>query len=75
VDIFRSHPVSDAVPIARGTHVIGDHEQTNVKNIDLRLTSVAFDTSSINHFNIEKVPGVQDMVLAEIAKTCPLRGP
>jgi hypothetical protein len=73
VNIFKSHRVSDAVPVFRGTRVNPDRAQTVVKNIDLRLIPVGFDASSITHFNIAQVTGVQDMVLAEIAKTCPLR--
>jgi len=73
VNIFKSHGISDTVPVFRGTRVKPDGAQTVVKNIDLRMTPVGFDTSSVTHFNIAQVTAVQDMVLAEIAKTCPLR--
>jgi hypothetical protein len=63
----------DVIAFFRGTRVNPDRAQTVVKNIDLRLIPVGFDASSITHFNIAQVTGVQDMVLAEIAKTCPLR--
>jgi len=72
VNIFKSHPVLDTVPAFRGIRVrAADPARTLIENIDLRTTEVEFDTRVINHFNITKIKGVQDMVLAEIAKTCP----
>lgn len=76
VNLYKSHPLSDPVPAFRGVRVIADDpNRTTVENVNLRRTDVGFDTSVINHFNIAKVRGLQDMVLAEIAKTCPLRSP
>ncbi|MDQ6939800.1 MAG: hypothetical protein M3119_06540 [Verrucomicrobiota bacterium] len=72
VNIFKSHPGLDAVPAFRGIEVYAvDPSRTLVENINLRRTQVDFDTHVINHFNIAKIKGVQDMVLAEIAKACP----
>jgi hypothetical protein len=72
VNIFKSQPVVDYAPIFRGIKVrIVDPTQTLIENIDLRRTEVGFDTRVINHFNIAKIKGVQDMVLTEIAKACP----
>jgi hypothetical protein len=72
VNIFKSQPVVDYAPIFRGIKVsAADPTQTLVENINLRTTEVGFDTRVINHFNIAKIEGVQDMVLAQIAKACP----
>jgi hypothetical protein len=72
VNIFKSQPVVDYVPVFRGVKVRAtDPTDTLIENIDLRRTKVGFDTELINHFNIAKIKGVQDMVLAEIAKACP----
>src|SRR5262249_31749015 len=74
INIFKSQPMVDYVPIFRGIKVHAtDPTKTRIENIDLRLTKVEFDTHVINHFNIAKSEGVQDMVLAEIAKACPPR--
>lgn len=76
VNLYKSHPVTDPVPAFRGVRVIADDpNRTLIENVNLRRTDVGFDTSAINHFNIAKVRGLQDMVLAEIAKACPLRNP
>jgi hypothetical protein len=72
VNIFKSHPGLDTVPAFRGIKVrAADPARTLVENINLRTTKVEFDTRVINHFNIAKIKGVQDMVLAEIARACP----
>ena len=72
INFFKSQPVVDYVPVFRGVKVrAADPAQTVVENIDLRLAHVGFDTRVINHFNIAKIEGVQDLVLAEIAKACP----
>jgi pimeloyl-ACP methyl ester carboxylesterase len=72
VNIFKSHPGLDTVPAFRGIKVrSADPARTLTENINLRMTKVEFDTRLINHFNITKIKGVQDMVLAEIAKACP----
>lgn len=74
VDIYKSHPGTDALPFFRGIKVKAvDPSRTIITNIDLRLTDVGFDTRMIDHFNIAKFKGVQDMVLAEIQKACPPR--
>ena len=72
VNIFKSHPGLDTIPAFRGIKVrAADPARTLVENTNLRRTKVEFDTRVINHFNIAKIKGVQDMVLAEIAKACP----
>lgn len=72
VNIFKSKPVLDAVPVFRGAKVrAADATRTLVENIDLRTTDVGFDTKPINHFNIPTSKAIQDMVIAEVAKTCP----
>lgn len=74
VNLYKSHPVTDPVPAFRGVRVIADDpNRTLVENVNLRRTPVDFDVAAINHFNIAKIVGVQDMVLKEIAKTCPAR--
>ncbi|MFL6538035.1 MAG: hypothetical protein ACJ8JD_07640 [Chthoniobacterales bacterium] len=74
VNLYKSHPLTDPVPAFRGVRVIADDpSRTNVENVNLRKTPEDFDTGEINHFNIAKIRGLQDMVLAEIAKTCPVR--
>jgi hypothetical protein len=72
VNIFKSHPGLDTVPAFRGIKVHSvDPSRTLTENINLRTAKVEFDTQLINHFNITKIEGVQDMVLAEIAQACP----
>jgi pimeloyl-ACP methyl ester carboxylesterase len=72
VNIFKSQPVVDYVPVFRGVKVrAAGPTDTLIENIDLRRTKLGFDTEMINHFNIAKIKGVQDMVLTEIAKACP----
>jgi hypothetical protein len=72
VNIFKNHPGFDTVPAFRGVRVrSANPAATLTQNINLRRTKVGFDTRVINHFNITKIKGVQDMVLAEIAKACP----
>ena len=72
VNIFKSHPAVDYVPVFRGVKVrAADPNRTLIENIDLRTAQVGFDTKAINHFNIAEIEGVQDMVLAEIVKACP----
>jgi len=74
VNIFKSQPVVDYVPIFRGVRVrAADSTRTLLENIDLRVTKIGFDSRVINHFNIAKIKGVQDMVLTEIARGCPLK--
>ncbi len=72
VNIFKSRPVIDYLPVFHGVRVYASEpSRTLIENIDLRKANVGFDTHAISHFNIAKSKGVQDMVLAEIAKVCP----
>ena len=72
VNIFKSAPLRDAVPVFRGVRVRAvDARRTRVENIDLRTADPGFDTAAISHFNIASIRAVQDMALAEIAKICP----
>jgi hypothetical protein len=72
--VYKSHPETDAVPFWRGVSVaVADPAVTPVVNIDLRTDDVGFDTSTINHINIEKSDVVHNLVMEEIKKTCPLR--
>jgi pimeloyl-ACP methyl ester carboxylesterase len=72
--VYKSHPVTDAMPFWRGVSAyVADPAVTPLVNIDLRTTDVGFDTSAVDHINIEKSAGVHQMVMDEIRKTCPLR--
>jgi pimeloyl-ACP methyl ester carboxylesterase len=72
--VYKSHPVTDTVPFWRGVSAsVADPAATPLVNIDLRTTDVGFDTSAVDHINIEKSAGVHQMVMDEIKKTCPLR--
>lgn len=74
VNLYKSHPLSDPLPAFRGVRVIADDPaKTQVENVNLRRTPVDFDIGQINHFNIAKMEGVQNMVLKEIAKSYPPR--
>src|SRR5262249_48565359 len=56
VNIFKSQPVVDYVPVFRGVRVrAADPTDTLIENIDLRRTKVGFGTEVINHFNIAKI--------------------
>ena len=69
VNIYKSQPLRDALPIFRGVRVRAvDRSRTHVENIDLRTRDVGFETRAISHFNITDVKAVQDMAIAEIAK-------
>ncbi len=71
MNIYRSRVGFAEVPIFRGTAVQAENPaRTIVRNIDLRTTAVGFDTAEVDHFNIADTPGVQEMVLREIGKTC-----
>ena len=50
-----------------------DPKATPMTNIDLRTAKLDFDTSVINHINIEKNKDVHQMVMDQIRQTCPLR--
>lgn len=72
--VYYSHPLTDWYPAWRGVPAtVEDSKLTSIVNIDLRTTDVGFDTSAINHVNVEKVDGVHQMVIKEIEKECPLR--
>jgi hypothetical protein len=72
VNIYKSQPLRDALPVFRGVHVRAvDPSRTRVENIDLRTSDVGFETGPISHFNITNVKAVQDMALAEIARVFP----
>jgi hypothetical protein len=72
--IFKSHPVTDGVPFWRGVSAaVADPHVTSITNIDLRTANVGFDTSVIDHINIEKSAGVHQMVMDQIKLVCPTR--
>ncbi|HVS70993.1 MAG TPA: hypothetical protein VHQ47_07040 [Phycisphaerae bacterium] len=72
--VYKSHPVTDSVPFWRGVPAtVVDPKATPLTNIDLRTTDVGFDTTDIDHINIEKSAGVHDMVMQQIKQVCPLR--
>ncbi len=72
--IYKSHPATDGVPFWRGVSAaVVDPKITPLVNIDLRTADVGFDTSVIDHINIEKSAGVHEMVMDEIRKICPTR--
>ncbi len=72
--VYYSHPLTDFYPAWRGVPAeVADPTKTPITNIDLRLTDVGFDTTVINHVNIEKVAGVHDMVMKQIEMVCPPR--
>ncbi len=73
VNIYKSHPATDWFPFWRGVAVSQDDTKVPVTNIDLRSAQLGFDTESIDHINVEKSPGVHQMVLNEIRKVCPPR--
>ena len=74
VNIFKSQPLRDVVPVFRGVRVHAvDARRTRIENIDLRKAELGFESGPIDHFNIASVRAVQDMALAEIAQTCPRR--
>jgi hypothetical protein len=71
--LYFSHPLTDWYPAWRGVPATVADPATPITNIDLRVTDVGFDTSRINHPNIEKVEGVHNLIMEEIKKTCPTR--
>ena len=73
VCIYKSHPASDSIPFWRGVPIDPKTAKAPVTNINLREAPVGFDTTLIDHVNIEKSEGVHQMVLAEIRKVCPER--
>lgn len=75
LNIYKSHPITDPVPLWRGVALNTNHTKVPITNINLREDKVGFDTNSIDHINIEKAAGVHQMVLDSIRSVCPLRNP
>jgi hypothetical protein len=75
VNIFKSHPVTDVVPLWRGVDIDSKATPVPVMNYNLRTDNLGFNTDDIDHINIEKSAGVHQMCIREIEKTCPLRQP
>jgi pimeloyl-ACP methyl ester carboxylesterase len=75
VNIYKSHPMSDVVPLWRGVEIDPKSTSVPVFNYNLRVDNVGFPTDDIDHINIEKSIGVHQMCIREIEKTCPLRQP
>ena len=73
LNIYKSHPLTDAIPAWRGVPIEQAAKGVPVDNIDLREADVGFNTEAIDHINIEKNPGVHQMVLQAIREACPLR--
>lgn len=73
VNIYKSHPVTDTVPLWRGVAIDASTTTVPVENIDLRQSNLGFSTDEIDHINIEKSTGVHELILQEIRKICPLR--
>jgi pimeloyl-ACP methyl ester carboxylesterase len=72
--VYKSHPVSDVMPFWRGVSAtVADAKTTPIQNIDLRTTNVGFDTTAIDHINIEKSADVHRMVMDQIKRVCPTR--
>lgn len=72
-NIYKSHPVTDGMPVWRGVEIDPKSTKVPVTNINLRDANLGFDTDLIDHINIEKNAGVHELVIAEIRKVCPLR--
>ena len=71
VDIYKSHPATDILPVFRGTKARAvDPSKTDLVNINVRTAGLGFSVDDVNHITIDKKPEVQEMVLAEIKKTC-----
>jgi len=75
LNIYKSHPITDPVPLWRGVAIDQKATKVPVKNINLREDKVGFETDSIDHINIEKSPGVHEIVLEAIRTVCPPRNP
>lgn len=73
VNIYKSHPVTDGIPFWRGVEIPQENSEVPVTNINLREAKVPFNTETIDHINIEKTPGVHEMVMDEIRRICPPR--
>jgi len=67
INIYRSQPATDWMPWLRGVPVEGENQSTLVINRDLRTSGQHEDLlEDVNHFNIEDIPAIQEMVVEEI---------
>ena len=67
INIYRSQPATDWMPWLRGVPVEGENQSTLVINRDLRTSGQHEDLlEDLNHFNIEDIPAIQEMVIEEI---------
>ena len=71
IDIYKSHPDTDWIPIWRGVPVKEkDVYRTKLTNINLRYANVGFPTKNLTHATIIDSPGVQKMMLHAILDAC-----
>ncbi len=71
IDIYKSHPDSDWLPIWRGVPVkVKDIYRTRLTDINLRYALVDFPTKNLTHATIIDSPGVQKMMLHAIINAC-----
>jgi hypothetical protein len=71
IDIYKSHPDSDWLPIWRGVPVKAkDMYRTKLTDINLRYALVNFPTRKLTHATIIDSPGVQKMMLHAILNAC-----
>jgi pimeloyl-ACP methyl ester carboxylesterase len=71
IDIYKSHPDTDWMPIWRGVPVkVKDVYRTRLTDINLRYADVGFPTKNLTHATIIDSPGVQKMMLHAILNTC-----
>ena len=69
VNIYKPHAF-DALPMMRGVPVAADDPQmTIVENINLNMPGANIDANTVNHFNIDAHPDVQNRVIKEIQNT------
>lgn len=68
-NIFVSVPGKENTPMFRGIAVYAANPQkTNLQNFDLRFNALGFDTSRIDHFNIDDNIKIQNVILKQIQK-------
>ncbi len=71
IDIYKSHPDTDWMPIWRGVPAKArDVSRTRLTNINLRFADVGFPTKKLTHATIIDSPGVQKMMLHAILNAC-----
>lgn len=71
IDIYKSHPDSDWLPIWRGVPAKAkDIYRTRLTDINLRYAAVDFPTKKLTHATIIDSPGVQKMMLHAILDAC-----